>query len=125
MVDDYIAIARTARSKHGERCLVFMQVGSFYEVYDVCDAEESIQLGVCEQLLYLKVTPKKMTCAIDGTPQPVFFAGIPIDALPRYRAMLIERHFTVFVIAQDDHDSSNRRLTQVASPGFDDPQPAP
>lgn len=112
LVDEYLRADEAARSRYGERVLVFMQCGGFYEVYDVVDAETSKPLGVCERQLYLKVTPKRTDH------RPIFMAGIPLDSVDRYRSMLVERHYTVLTIQQAESDASMRTLHCVDSPGF-------
>lgn len=112
LVDEYLRADDTARARYGERVLVFMQCGGFYEVYDVVDAETSKPLSVCERQLYLKVTQKRTDH------RPIFMAGIPLDSIGRYRSMLVERHYTVLTIQQAESDASMRTLHGVDSPGF-------
>ncbi len=120
VVDDYIVVMRRALQKYGDKCITFVQVGSFYEVYDTVDASESHHLGVCERVLYIKVVPKKMTSSVDGAPpKPVYAAGFPIESIGRFRAMLLERQFTILVIDQGQ-DKHVRKLAGVISPGFDE-----
>lgn len=120
VADEYIVLMREARMNYGPRCLLLMQVGGFHEVYDNVDPDDSPQLNICDRVLYLKVATKKMRSIVDGESRPVYMAGFPNDALPRYKAMLLDSGFTVLVVSQDEDDATTRRLTCVSSPGFDD-----
>jgi DNA mismatch repair ATPase MutS len=65
---DYIDAMQRARERYGDRTLVSMQVGSFYEVYAT-------------------------VVAVGDAKKPVYSAGIPLESLSRYRSMLMEKKF--------------------------------
>lgn len=109
LTEEYIELSETTRAKYGERSLVLLQCGNFYEVYDVSAASASRPLGICERELYLKVVKK---------PNGVYVAGMPLDSVGRYRAMLLEKGYTVVLV--DQVDGTERQVTAVVSPGFDD-----
>lgn len=109
LTEEYIDLSETTRAKYGERSLVFLQCGGFYEAYDVSDASVSRPLGICERELYLKVVKRS---------NGVYAAGVPLESLARYRTMLLEKGYTVVIV--DQVDGTERQVTAIVSPGFDD-----
>ena len=124
MVREYIETARRIRAVHGDECLLMIQCGKFYEVYDVQSAECSPSLGVCERVLHLRVTLKKMTVPLDGDRQPVYCAGVPMEAVDKYRAMLMDKGYALLLIAQDKNDPTVRRVGTLESAGVHRPDGA-
>jgi len=37
LIDDYIEYMQTYREQYGNKCIVFLQVGSFYEMYTISE----------------------------------------------------------------------------------------
>ena len=37
IIDEYLDYTKTYKEKYGDRCIVLMQVGSFFEIYTITD----------------------------------------------------------------------------------------
>lgn len=111
-VDVYASLQKEAVARHGERTLVLLQMGAFYEVYDDV-REDSPQIGVCVNILYLN--PVRHA----NETRAWYQCGFKKEYFDRYRRMLMERRYTVVLADQDEDDARVRRLTQTLSPGFD------
>ena len=72
LVSDYLSITNDMREHFGMNTILFMQVGKFYEIYDI-NKDDSIQLQVCENMLNLTVTKTNRQC--HG--QYVYMCGVP------------------------------------------------
>lgn len=113
-MDDYFEVVAAMRAKY-RKCVVFAEVGSFFEVYDRLPPDRSIALAACQEL-HLTITQRA----------GVFLAGVPAASLAKHRAFLLERGFTVVVVGQEKKgDELTRRVTHVASPGFDEESTSP
>jgi len=37
IIDEYLEYSKKYKEKYGDKCIVFMQVGSFFEIYTITD----------------------------------------------------------------------------------------
>ncbi|KAI8149116.1 DNA mismatch repair protein MutS [Fennellomyces sp. T-0311] len=105
---------RKYTKKHPE-CVLLVQVGDFYELYESHATEYALQLD-------LKLTRKEMTSGMS-----VDFAGFPSRALDRYLDILVNRLACrvalceQYTVAKRDGDESivgiHRHITRVITPG--------
>lgn len=135
MVKEYVLMSRRVYEEHGKHVVPVVQCGKFFEVYDVRSAEASHLLGLCERLLYLKVTRKqKVTVEIasseeaclvgtDGEGLPavgekhvVYCAGFRVDSAKKYRDILIERGYSLLPVVQNGGDNG-RTVCTIESAG--------
>ena len=58
LVDEYIELTNEYRKKYGEKTIIWMQTGSFYEVY--AWNEEDEQIKVSQNILQIRITTKKV-----------------------------------------------------------------
>ena len=113
------------RQKYGDKTIVLMQVGGFYECYGV--ENDKMKIGMAKEigsLLHLEVTRRNKEirqCSIDN----YLMAGFPLAALSKYIDILMENQYTVVQIDQDGtaDDKENpkdlcpRRVAEIHSPG--------
>ena len=94
--------------------ILFVQVGSFYEIYDLG------YLDPIADLLNLKVA-KRETKKKDSN--AIRFAGFPSHQLTKYLEIMIRNNFVVGVVDQTGKDASStskrmkRGVTRVVTPG--------
>lgn len=113
MVDLYLREAERNRKKYGERTMVFIEVGSFYEVYDVVGPSESPYLRCCAEELGIIVTARDKTA-----PEKGYMAGIPSCSEKKYTRRLLRNNYTVVLIKQfGEPPNITRRTARVLSPG--------
>lgn len=115
----YISLYKEYKEKYGRRVAVLLQVGGFFEMYDLVHAQTGeSQANVQELVEFLGryVAPKPTT-------DPLWhhlFWGFPEHSLPIYERKLIEGDYTVVVIAQVNDTFGNvagRELKYILSPG--------
>ena len=108
-----------ARAKYGGKTVVLMQVGSFFEMYDVLTVSTGIweaNVQTIAELCGSSVQPKPT-----GDPdRQTFFWGFPEAALEKYEPMITAAGYSVVVIIQKKDatgEVSERLLSHVSSPG--------
>jgi len=117
---EYFKVSRTHQKEYGEQTVVFMQVGSFFEVYGIKDFETgdisgSVIVDVGE-LCQLAVVEKKAEYS-NGA---IVMAGVRDFVLEKYLQKLTENGYTVPVYVQHKDEwgkVSERTLDKVYSPG--------
>jgi DNA mismatch repair protein MutS len=104
---------------YGEHVCVFLQKGSFYELYGiydpVADRQENTVKEVADLLdLRLKVYP----CGVSST-KTGYFGGVPEDSIHKWAGRLCSQGWTCILIDQvkDGDKVSHRSVSRVLSPG--------
>lgn len=120
---EYFKYTRENREKYGDKTLVLMQIGSFYEIYAVKNMEsgdisESLIVEACE-ICQLNISEKK---AVFGKNGIILMAGFQLYQLDKYLPRLLDSGFIIPLYIQDkDGKKENktilRNLLQVFSPG--------
>lgn len=123
LVSDYLSITNDMRENFGIKTILFMQVGKFYEIYDLTK-EDSIQLKVCENLLNLTVTRTNRQCQ----DRHVYMCGVPADKgeiFDRSLRNLLANGFTIVKMSQRNYEGNDtlsgdakvRYIDCIYSPG--------
>jgi DNA mismatch repair protein MutS len=100
LLDDYFKLYKEYAARYGERCVLFMQVGSFYEAYSVDNiAPNLIDLADILNILYTRRDKSK-----SDSP---YMLGFPLPSLHKYVRLLIQRNFTVVLYSQSIEDGSS------------------
>lgn len=99
---------------YGNKCVVLMQVGSFFEVYG-SDPEDNYVDRVCNLLNILCSRKNKSITEISlSNPK---FSGFTMSALDKYLRILQENDWTTILIEQTTPPPKPKReLTQIISP---------
>lgn len=127
---EYFTHQRDAFKKYGPRTVVWMEVGTFFEMYGLrdplsreIDATFSPIVDVAEICNQLTVTDKHLSFSIDKISRTVVMAGFRDYAIDRYSALAVDANYTVVVYRQDRKSNSSgggkmtRILSEVHSPG--------
>ena len=118
--DDYIAYSDEYRRKYGERTVVLMEVGSFFEIYAVQNKDESsgADIGVICDLCNLQLSRKNKTIVENNRQNPLM-AGFPSYALNKHTDALLANNFTVVLIRQvTQPPNPKREVTEILSPSL-------
>lgn len=115
----YISLYKEYSAKYGPRVAILLQVGGFYELYDLVHSQTGkSQANVQEIVEFLgRYVPPKPTADPDWNH---LFWGFPDHSLPLYERKLIEGNYTVVVISQVTDTFGNvagRELKYILSPG--------
>jgi len=110
----YIKSYKEHSAIYGPNTCIFLEVGSFYEMYDILDEESglgSTSMSKAVELLNIQLSmPKKNE----------LFAGVPSYTLHKYASVLTKNGWTVVVINQIKNIQDKvveRRVHQILSPG--------
>ncbi len=115
----YFDLQRHFEEKYGSDTVVFMEIGTFYEVYEVNNDEEQIgKAKEIAELLNIQLT-KKNKNIIENSDRNPLLAGVPAVSFERYLNRLIqEQKYTVIVVKQKGNPPKiSRYIAQIVSPG--------
>jgi len=119
LTQTYFDLQRHFEEKYGRDTVVFMEIGTFYEVYEVNNDEEQIgKAKEIAELLNIQLT-KKNKNIIENSDKNPLLAGVPAVSFERYLNRLIqEQKYTVIVVKQKGNPPKiSRYIAQIVSPG--------
>jgi len=115
----YFDLQRYFEDKYGNNTVVFMEIGTFFEVYEVNNDDEQIgKAKEIAELLNIQLT-KKNKNIIENSDKNPLLAGVPAVSFERYLSRLIsEQKYTVIVVKQKGNPPKiSRYIAQIVSPG--------
>ncbi len=115
----YFKLQRLFEKKYGKNTLVLMEIGTFFEVYEVNNEEEKVgKAKEIAELLNIQLTRKNKAILQNSQENPIM-AGVPAIALDKHLARIIaEQKYTVILIRQKGVPPNvTRYLDTVVSPG--------
>lgn len=116
LVNDYLSFTKKWKQEYGEKTIVLMQVGSFFEVYALKKDDDYVGSNIKEfaQICEFTIT-KKSACV--GKDQ-VMMSGFGLTQLDKYIRKLQENNYTTVIYTQDTQSkNTTRSLAQIVSPG--------
>ena len=117
LTDDYFNYTKQWKEEYGEKTIVLMQVGSFFEVYALEDKDGKLIGSHIEEFARINdmVIATKSTCV--GS-KPVKMAGFGLAQIDKYIRRLQEHGYTIAIYTQDiQGKNTTRSLSQIISPG--------
>lgn len=115
LFDDYETYLSTYRKLYGDKTVVLMECGSFYELYD--DGSKQTDLRSVGDLLGIQVSRRNKSI-IEVSRSNLEMAGFPSYALNKFLAILTRHNYTVVVVSQTTPPPNPKReVTHIASPG--------
>jgi DNA mismatch repair protein MutS len=120
LTDTYFELQEAFQQKYGDDVLIFLELGSFFEIYSVDN--EKIQLGKAKEvaeMLNIQLTRKNKSDPEPSSIKNPFMAGVPTVAFERHLNRLIqEKRYTIVLLRQKGEPPNvTRFLYQVISPG--------
>ena len=118
LVKEYFELTKKYQEEYGENTLLLMQVGSFFEVYAICDKKTNTITGskisdfslICE----LNMVDKNVCVGKDN----VLMAGFKDIMIEKYLRKMQDAGFTVVVYTQDQAaKNTSRSCAGIFSPG--------
>ena len=120
LIDDYLKEQSHFSNKYGERTIVLMQVGHFYECYGVDNPVEqsnSSNLYRLSDILDIQLTRKNKNITESSRKNPLMI-GVNIYSIDKYIQMLLNNNYTSILIEQvSDPPYVERKVTNIYSPG--------
>lgn len=119
LTQTYFDLQRYFEAKYGNDTVVFMEIGTFFEVYEINNDEEQVgKAKEIAELLNIQLT-KKNKSIIENSDKNPLLAGVPAVSFERYLSRLIsEEKYTVIVVKQKGNPPKiSRYISQIISPG--------
>ena len=117
LVEEYLEHTKNYKAIYGEKTLVLMQVGSFYECYAIKKCEgiyEGSNIVDFAQINDMVIANKNTTVNDDN----VVMAGFGLPQLDKYVKKMLNNGYTVIIFAQDlQMKNTSRSLMAIYSPG--------
>ena len=114
---DYFSYTEKWKKEYGEKTLILMQVGSFFEVYALKDKNGKLTGSNIEEFASINdmVISKKTQCIGN---LPVMMAGFGVGQIDKYVRKLQENGYTIVIYTQDTQEkNTTRSLSEIISPG--------
>ena len=118
LIDYYLDKQTEYERKYGEKTLVLMEVGSFFEFYGVANDKEKIGdiKNVCE-LLNIQMT-RRNKAILENSRKNALMAGFPTHSMQRFIDILLNNSYTIVLIEQTTPPPNPKReITKIYSPG--------
>lgn len=115
----YFDLQRACEAKYGLDALVIIEVGSFFEVYEVNN--EQMKIGKAKEVaefLNIQLTRKNKTILENSVQNPLL-AGVPTVSIERYLSRLVQsKKYTIVLVRQQGEPPHIRRyISNIISPG--------
>lgn len=119
LTEIYFDLQLFFEQKYGSNTVVLMEIGSFFETYEVNN--ETHQIGKAKEiseLLNIQLTRKNKTIIENSTSNPLL-AGVPSVSLERYLNRIIQtKKYTIVLVRQKGEPPHVKRyIANIISPG--------
>ncbi len=117
IVKEYLEYTEKWKKEYGEKTLVLMQVGSFFESYGLLDKNNNIYGSEIVQFAEINdmITARKNICVGNAK---VVMAGFGLPQLEKYVKKMQDNGYTIVVYTQDTQaKNTTRSLHTIFSPG--------
>lgn len=124
LIDEYFDYQNEFEKKYGEKTIVLMEVGGFFELYGNIndDFSEGRIQEVCD-LTNLTMSKKCDKLQPVSRKNPLM-AGFPSHSFDKWKEILLKHDYTIIKIEQDSHGrpghatKPNRKITEIISPAM-------
>lgn len=116
--DDYVKYTNEYKAKFGKKTVVFIEIGSFFEIYGVNNDSEVSGANMVEigNLLNIQISRKNKSILENSRDNPMM-AGFPNISLKKFIDILVNHSYTIVLIEQTTPPPNPKReVTQVISP---------
>tara|TARA_B100000780_G_scaffold81995_1_gene55964 strand:- start:813 stop:3818 length:3006 start_codon:yes stop_codon:yes gene_type:complete len=118
LITKYFEDTKKYKLSHGEKTIILIQVGSFFECYAIVELDGSYSGSSIEEFSRIcdMSIARKNTCVGD---KKVVMAGFGLGQLEKYVKRLLEHGYTVPVITQNvQAKNAERSIACIYSPGM-------
>ncbi len=119
LTEAYFEIQKLVESKYGKDSIVFMEIGTFFEVYEVNNEKEQIgKAKEIAELLNIQLTRKNKNILENDRKNPLM-AGVPAVSFEKHLSrILAKERYTVVIIKQVGIPPKVTRVVEsIISPG--------
>jgi len=129
IINEYIEYTNKYKEQYGDKTIVLIQVGSFYEMYTIYENNsndnnnnnDNNDIYKVADICGLITTKKNKNIAEISLNNPVM-AGFPIHSLNKFTQILLNNNYTIVIIQQEQQMTSDnknrvRTVAEILSPG--------
>ena len=118
IIDEYLELTKKYKNEYGDKTLVLMQVGSFFEVYGIKDNENKIIGSDIEFFAEVNDMTITQKANVFVGKKKVVMAGFGLPQLEKYVKKMQDTGYTIVVYTQDiQGKNTTRSLYAIFSPG--------
>ena len=120
LTKEYFELTKKYQDEYGENTILFMEVGTFFEIYGLYDKQNDIVIGS-------KIIELSQICDLVIAEKGVFIDNMPVkqagfgskneDQLDKYVNKLQSAGYTIVVYKQSEENKQIRELYKIFSPG--------
>ena len=119
LTEIYFELQLLFEKKYGSNTVILMEIGSFFETYEVNN--EELQVGKAKEiseLLNIQLTRKNKSIIKNSTSNPLL-AGVPSVSLERYLNRIIQtKKYTIVIVRQKGEPPAVKRyIANIIGPG--------
>ena len=109
--DEYFECVNIHTKQCGEKTVVLMQVGDFYEMYDASYQDTTKFNALQEVIQHCSLAT---SCSRTYKGQPLMMAGVNIISLDKYVQMIVDAGYNAVTYVQTkEYDETNKKLKRV------------
>ena len=119
LTEAYFKIQQLVEEKYGKDSIVFIEIGTFFEVYEVNNEDEQIgKAKEIAELLNIQLTRKNKNI-IDNSRKNPLMAGVPSVSFEKHLSRVLQKEkYTVIIIKQVGLPPKVKRVVEsIISPG--------
>ena len=119
---EYIALYNKYKKLYGDKTIVLMQVGGFFEIYSCHNKKVKLGPETTEIINILNIIFSKRNKNVEEINENNYqMAGWPLNSLDKYVDILLNNNYTVIIVEQFDNEmgsnaKKDRRVTDILSP---------
>jgi DNA mismatch repair protein MutS len=114
IIDDYLNYMQEYQLKYGENTIILMQVGSFFELYDI-DINSKYLYKIAD-ICNIQISRKNKTILEVCRNNPIM-CGFPLYVINKYIQLIIQNNYTIVLIEQvTEPPEPQRKITEIISP---------
>jgi len=122
MIELYQNFYSEAKQKYGDKIVVLMQVGKFFEMYDSCPiatGESQTNIREASALLEISVSETPISVKKGQPTHNKLFSGFPDYVVKKYERILIRQGYRgVFITQEKEGKNYKREVTNIVSAGI-------
>lgn len=114
--EEYFNLQDKYEKEYGEKTIVFLEKGMFYEIYGIDNSKEKRgQAYIVSQLLNIQLTKANKKIETNDINNPLM-TGFPVLSLKKNIKILLENGYTIVTFDQEKKCTSQRKVSNIYSP---------